>query len=235
ASGVSEATIHRLAFRMGFNSFSEMKNSVKDNLIRNRALINWDLRPHEKTDNWLEEYFQVEMSNISNTFTRNDISSIEEAGRMLQEAKKIWILGDKMGLGVTSYLNFLLNYLKGNAFHLNLSNFYEYLPFMKKDEVLVLVGFQRYCKKSEKVAQFVKQKGIRTIALTDCNLSPFAQIADVACFASTESVYFLDSYSSVLALAQALIVHMVDIDKENIRKNVEQTELVYDEFSEDNK
>lgn len=227
-SKVSEATIHRLAGRLGYDSFLDMKNSVKENLMKNRALINLELRNNTDKESWMDEYAHMEVSNLTNTFRLNEKDELKRGAKELAKARRIWIMGDKMGLGVSSYLHFVLNYLLGNAVHLNMANYYEHISFMEEGDVMILVGFQRYCKKTLFVANLAKEKGVTILAFTDCSLSPFAKAADISYYAVTESVFFLDSYSSVFSLAQALVVKLVSLDKERIKNNVKNTETVYE-------
>ena len=43
----------------------------------------------------------------------------------------------------------------------------------------------------------------------------------------TDSVLFLDSYSSVLSLSHALISMIVNLDPQNIRSQIEDIERIY--------
>ena len=216
-SKVSEATIHRLAGRLGYESFLEMKHSVKENLMKNRALVNLELKNNTDQESWLEEYWHMEAANLSNTLRLNEKDELKRGAKEIANAGRIWIMGDKMGLGVSSYLHFVLNYLLGNATHLNLSNYYEHIAFMKEGDVMILVGFQRYCKRTLSAANLAREKGVTILAFTDCSLSPFAKAADISYYAATESVFFLDSYSSVFTLAQALVVNWSAWTKKELR------------------
>lgn len=233
-SKVSEATIHRLAGRLEYESFLDMKNAVKENLMKNRALVNLELKNGTDQESWLEEYWHTEVANITNTFRQNDKAELKRGAKAIRGARRVWIMGDKMGLGVSTYLHFVLNYTLGNATHLNRSNYYEYISFMEEGDVLILVGFQRYCKKTLQVGKLAKEQGVTIIAFTDCDLSPFAKMADIACYAVTDTVFFLDSYTAVFSLAQAMVVKLVSLDKDRIKNNVKITERVYEEGSERN-
>ncbi|WP_242849016.1 MurR/RpiR family transcriptional regulator [Robinsoniella sp. KNHs210] len=83
-SKVSEATIHRLAGRLGYESFLEMKNSVKENLMKNRALVNLELKNNTDQESWLEEYWHMEAANLSNTLRLNEKDELKRGQRKLQ-------------------------------------------------------------------------------------------------------------------------------------------------------
>ncbi len=226
-AGVSEATVQRISACLGFGSFMEMKKEMKNNMLKNRAVVKFGLKANANESGWLEEHIGSDVANIVQTFYMNSKETFEKGAALIIGARRVYVIGEKMGLGVSSYMTFLLQYLLGKASHLNLSNCYEYLSFMNQEDVLIAVGFQRYCKKTLDVLGLARKEGVKIISFTDCNLSPFAKVSDTAFFAQTDSVTFLDSYSSVVSLSQALIARIVELDRDNIRKNIENTEKIY--------
>ncbi|MEY8353873.1 MurR/RpiR family transcriptional regulator [Lachnospiraceae bacterium 54-53] len=226
-AGVSEATVQRISACLGFRSFMEMKKEMKNNLLKNRAVVKFGLKTNISDSGWLDEHIGSDVANIVQTFHMNSRESFEKGAALIIGARRVYVIGEKMGLGVSSYITFLLQYLLGKASHLNLSNCYEYLSFMSQEDVLIAVGFQRYCKKTLDVLELAGKEGVRIISFTDCSLSPFAKVSDLSFFAQTDSVTFLDSYSSVISLSQALIACTVELDRENIRKNIKNTEKIY--------
>lgn len=228
---VSEATVQRIAVCLGFKSFRDMKMKMRGSLLKNRAVVNFKLKDEQKPENkmsWLDEHVSSEVTNILQTFRLNSGEILQQAATLLLNAGRIWVLGDKMGSGASAYLSFSLNYLIGKTVLLNLSNCDEYLSFMDEKDTLIVIGFQRYSMKTLKAAEVAKSKGAQVLAFTDCNLSPFAKLSDVALFAQTDSVIFLDSYSPVLSLSHALISMLVNLDPQNIRQKIENTEKIYD-------
>lgn len=227
---VSEATIQRIAICLGFKSFRDMKIKMRGSLLKKRAVVNFKLKDDQKAEKagWLGEHVNTEMSNILQTFRLNSNEILRQGAGLLTHAKRIWVLGDKMGSGASAYLSFSLNYLIGKTVLLNLSNCEEYLSSMDESDALVVIGFQRYSKRTVKVAELAKKKGVKILAFTDCNLSPFAKLADTALYAVTDSVIFLDSYSSVLSLCHALISVIIHLDQQNIRRQIESAEQIYD-------
>ncbi|SHH96978.1 transcriptional regulator, RpiR family [Sporobacter termitidis DSM 10068] len=226
---VSEATIQRIAVCLGFESFRDMKMKMKNSLLRNRAVVNFKLKgAHEPGKaGWLDEHVSAEVGNIVQTFRLNSNEVLEKGARMLIGAQRVWVIGDRMGSGASAYLCFSLNYLIGKTVQLNKSNCYEYLSLMNENDALLIIGFQRYSKSTLRIAELAKKRGVRVLVFTDCDLSPFAKLADVAFFAVTDSIIFLDSYSSVLSLAQALISKLVKLEQQAVRRNIESTEEIY--------
>lgn len=225
---VSEATIQRIAVCLGFRSFRDMKTKIKNSLLKNRAVVNFKLKetPEPKAS-WLDEHVNAEINNLVQTFALNTNETLEKGACLLINAGRIWVIGDRMGSGAAAYLSFSLNYLIGKTVQLNKSNCYEYLSLMNENDVIIVIGFQRYCQSTLLIAELAKNRGAKILTFTDCDLSPFSKRADVAFYAVTESIIFLDSYSAVLSLTQALISKVVKLDQKTIKSNIESTESIY--------
>ena len=226
---VSEATIQRIAVCLGFKSFRDMKTKMKNSLLKNRAVVNFKLKEETDTEKtgWLDTHVSSEVNNIVQTMRLNTPKEIERCAQMLVHADRIWILGGKMGIGAAGYLCFSLNYLIGKTVQLDLANCCEYVSCMDERDVLLVIGFQRYSKTTLRFAEFAKKRGAKVLAFTDCDLSPFAKLADAALYALTESIIFLDSYSSVLSLSQALLAQVIRLEPQVVKRNIESNEEMY--------
>ncbi|MGB8454102.1 MAG: MurR/RpiR family transcriptional regulator [Anaerocolumna sp.] len=229
---VSEATIQRIAVCLGFSSFRDMKTKIKNSMLKNRAITNFKLKEENESEksSWIDTHVSTEVNNIVQTMRMNTESRIEYGAQMLVGAKRIWVIGGKMGTGASGYLCFSINYLIGKTVRLNLSDSYEYISCMDDGDVLMVIGFQRYCRQTLKITELAKLRGTKILVMTDCDLSPFAKLADCALYAQTDSMIFLDSYSSVLSLSQALIARIIKLDPQTVKQNIESNEDIYNTF-----
>ena len=73
-----------------------------------------------------------------------------------------------------------------------------------KDGVALLFDFRRYERSAKQLAELVKEQGARLIILTDHELSPSAQLADVVLPVYVDGVPF-DSDAGVLILLESLV------------------------------
>lgn len=226
---VSEATIQRISICLGFKSFRDMKMQIKSSMLKNRAVANFSLKAESfpEQTGWLEAHVNTEMNNLVQTMRLNPVGTIENTAKLLNGAQRIWVMGDKMGAGVSEYLCFTLNYLIGKTTRINLANCHEHLSGMSETDTVVVIGFQRYCKKTLKIAKMAQRYGAKLLAFTDCSLSPFAKAADISLFAQTESVVFLDSYSAVLSLVQAVITQIIRLEPQIVKRHIARNEEAY--------
>ncbi|MFD3257200.1 MurR/RpiR family transcriptional regulator [Paenibacillus lentus] len=230
-SGVSEATVHRLAQALSYAGFSAMLQDLRQFVLKDqRAVRNFLHSTSDQEDSWLEKHFLQEIDNLHETMARSDQSQINQAARMLLEGERVWIAGWRMGLSVTSFLNFILKYMLGNCELIPQGSVAEFATYIKPEDTVFVCGFPRYCSRTLKVAALAKKEGAKVIALTDSELSPFAKLADLPLFAASKSTGFLDSYTASMSVAGALIHEISFLEKERVQTNIEKMEMMFKEF-----
>src|SRR5699024_5792076 len=115
-AAVSEATVHRLAQELGFETFRNMKEEIGNFLKHNyRSINNLVTSTVLKQDEWLEGHVLQEAQNIIHTGENLKQAEITVAAEAMVGANHIWVGGWRMALSVTSYMQFILKFMLGNA------------------------------------------------------------------------------------------------------------------------
>lgn len=232
-SGVSEATVHRLAQALAYPSFSSMLQDLRGHVLKDqRAVKNFVFTTSQQEDSWIEKHFVQEIENLRETMAWTDKSHIHQAARMLLDADRIWIAGWRMGLSVTSFFSFVLKYMLGNCELIPQGGVAEYAAYIRPGDIVFACGFPRYCSRTLKVATLAREQGTKVIALTDSGLSPFAKLADLTLLAACKSTGFLDSYTASLSVTNALINEISHLEKERVKQNIEKMELMFKAFQD---
>jgi len=231
-SGVSEATVHRLAQALAYPSFTGMLQDLRAHVLKDqRAVKNFNSTSRQE-DSWIEKHFVQEIDNLRETMECTDKAHIRQAARMLLDADRIWIAGWRMGLSVTSFFSFVLKYMLGNCELIPQGGVAEYASYIRPGDIVFACGFPRYCSRTLKVATLAKEQGTKVIALTDSGLSPFAKLADLTLFAACKSTGFLDSYTAPLSVTNALINEISHLEKARVKHNIEKMEVMFKEFQD---
>ena len=232
-SGVSEATVHRLAQALGYESFTCMLQDLRGHVLKDqRAVHNFVHTTSRQEESWIEKHFAREIDNLRETMAWTDKAHLRQAARMLLDADRIWIAGWRMGLSVTSFFSFVLKYMLGNCELIPQGGVAEYASYIKPGDLVFACGFPRYCSRTLKVAALAKEQGTKVIALTDSGLSPFAKLADTTLLAACKSTGFLDSYTAALSIVNALINEISHLEKERVKANIEKMEVMFKQFQD---
>ena len=97
-------------------------------------------------------------------------------------------------------------------------------------DVVVGISFPRYSASAVKALQFAKGRGADIIAITDNENSPIVKYASTSLFASCEMDSFADSLVAPLSVINALIVALVMNRKDEVSRNYEELEDIWDEY-----
>jgi DNA-binding MurR/RpiR family transcriptional regulator len=156
-------TIIRLSKKLGYDGYSQLKNSLKEEIQK------------EKEEQEDSLFFQIQK-----TFSLIDLDKMEIAAKLIHEAKHVLFFG----VGDTApFCEMMVKHLKvvGKQadFYLHRHEIlYEMNRFHKKD-VLFLISLSGETPQILEVAMLGKKKGIKTISLTHFCKNSLQQLADV--------------------------------------------------------
>nr|WP_240793466.1 MurR/RpiR family transcriptional regulator [Psychrobacillus vulpis] len=231
ASNVSEATVHRLSKALGYESFFEMKQDIHQ-FVKNdhRAVNNFITKTAMKQESWLEEHFLQEADNIIQTSQGIQKDRIHLAARYFLDADHIWVAGWRMGISVTSYMQFVLKYMLGKSQMIPQGEAAEYVTYLKKGDVLFVTSLPRYCQKTLTIAKIAKEKEVQIIAITDSQIAPICEYADIVFLVKSKSKSFLDSYTSAVSVCNAIVNEIAYIGKDDVMDNIKEMETKFEIF-----
>ena len=208
---VSESTVVRFAAELGYDGYPEMRKALQD-MIRNcltsvqrievaRGLLeNQDILTAVLTSD-------IEQIKITMEETKRD--DFQRAVDAIVNADHIYIFGLRSSAALASFMGFYFNLLFENVRVVNensVSEVFEQILRISKNDVFIGLSFPRYSKRTIKAMRYAKDRGANVIGITDNSLSPIAKLADTALCARSDMVSFVDSLVAPLSLVNALIV-----------------------------
>ena len=112
----------------------------------------------------------------------------------------------------------------------SISEVFEQVMRIGPDDVLIGLSFPRYSKRTVKAMQYAKKQGATVIAITDSDVSPLANIADVSLFAKSDMASFVDSLVAPLSLVNALIVAVSRVKNDQLEATFGKLESIWAEY-----
>ena len=231
--GVSESTVVRFAYALGYDGYPELQKSLQE-LIRNkltsvqRIQLTGDLQPNDV----LRSVLKSDVSNIRATIDSIDNASFNAAINALLEAKKVYIVGLMSAAPLAQFLAYYLGFVMDNVVMVSgaMGNIYEDLFRISSEDVCIGISFPRYSSRTIKAMQFAKSTGATAIGITDGQSSPFVGVADINLFAKSDMVSFLDSLVAPMSLINALIVAIGYQRPENLSDTFRKLEGIWSEY-----
>ena len=218
-SGASEATVVRLCQSIGFTGFSDMKMEVVENL---REEMHSPSASLEKTsdaaaNDVLEAVAELERHNIDSTLKNIDRITFENVAATLFQADHIFTFG----LGISAHLAELAAYLftehglRANSFGTHFTSPREQLVTMRESDVLMVFSFPPYSRQTLEVLGEAREKGMKTIAVTDRLSAPAVPTAGESLIVSSHGMTFTNATSSTIVLLNALVVEIASRHRGN--------------------
>ena len=212
-AGVKPATLLRLAQRLGYNGWGELKDAFIDELglcndtyvSKAEKLIAKGTQPQ-----LYEEVFQAHQANLA--FTQNENhQAMEQAVSLLDAAENVYICGFRASFPIAWSLFYVYRLFNRQVSLIDglASNIEVFTRELTAQDCLLLTSFAPYSRESLDVLRAAQQAGATIVAITDSPVSPLAQAADCTLLFSTDSPSFFPSVVSGMGLAECLLAMLV--------------------------
>lgn len=233
-TGVSVASIMRLAYSMGYTGYSQFQKDLQD-LLKGRVappirFATTASNLEKKT--LLETCAQIQINNINETaqFLVDDV--VKNAIKLVNNAKKIYLLGIRSSHATAYYLYEGLNRIGLNCELLlpDTSRTQSVLAHMSGENLLIAISLPRYAKRTVEIVKTAKKKQAKILAITDGYSSPLAIIADEFLPCAHASASFHNSAIGSIFLADFLISGLAAKNKEKAKKSLSNIESIVEEL-----
>ncbi len=228
---ISDTSIVRLAQTLGYAGYPELRKRIRD-LVRPRltTVDRMDRTTGEigSVEDVLARVMLKDISNLRTTYNDLDRNSFREAVEELDTAQRIYCIGLRSTHCLAVFLTSALRYLKKNVTLLSpgTGEMWEQIRDLGGKDLVVGFSFPRYTKTTVQVLEHARERGSRVIAITDSDLSPLAEYADITLTVPYEMDSFMESFTAALSLINSLVTGLAFKGKKNsleILKEIEAT------------
>ncbi len=233
--GVSESTVVRFAMHLGYKGYPEFQDALEE-LVKNK------LNSMQRME---VAYGRINQSKILDTVLRSDmerlhatLAKIDEnvfdlAVETILNAKHIYVIGIRSCASLASFFAFYLNLIFDNV-HLiqtnSLSEIFEQMVRIGKDDVIIGISFPRYSMRTLKAMEFANNRSAKVITLTDSVHSPMNLYSSCNLIADSDMSSIVDSLVAPLSVINALIVALCMKKQTKVAKTLEMLEDIWDEY-----
>ena len=233
--GVSESTVVRFATQLGYEGYPEFQRSLQE-VIRSKLTSVQRIQVTNSRigdGDVLESVLSADAEKIRRTLESVDRLSFAQAVDKIVGAKNIYIIGVRSSSSLAGFLNFNLRLIFNNVHFVQTtsgSEMFEQLMHMGADDVMIAISFPRYSKRIINAVEYAHSVGADVIALTDSESSPIAEYADQLLTAQSDMASFVDSLVAPLSIINAIIVGVSRVKGEEISRQLEKLEGIWDEY-----
>ena len=216
---VSETTIIRLAYSLGFESFSEMQRTVQNDILSIPTTTSDDTLDNR---NFYQNIIAKELHYIENWASHLNREDMDQIVTHLTNAKKRLIVGARSSYSAALWMGTLLNQLLGNTkvVHEFYDSNFEYLTEASEDTVVLLIS-----------AHVAKNHGAKILAVTDSISSPAWALADHAIITEINlNEMGFNSFSCLYCLFDSIVAKIRKTRCKSISTRLHDLEELYSDF-----
>ena len=209
---VSEPTVIRLASDLGFRGYPALQDALQEKVQAQLTTVHRLRGSHRYASSKSLGVRSVvtEVKNLETLLQSFDVRQFKQVVKRLVEADKIIVVGYKMSSVLAEYLQMALKKSIDNTVVVTAPTglFQEELVFSTERTVVVGISFPRYTRAVVRDFRLAHDQGTPTIAITDSELSPLIEYADLYLVAPCKAISFVDAFASAIAVLGALAVEV---------------------------
>jgi len=230
---VSEATVVRLSKTLGFKGFPEFQRELRL-LFRNKLTTTSRLQKTVKKmtteRDVLVKVFQADIHNIEETLKQTPATEFKQCVKAIDSAQRIIIVGLRSAYSLAIFLGIALEFLQKNVWVIQpgIGDMWDRMLGLRRGDLVIGISFPRYTRQTVEVLKFAKERGIKTLAITDSLVSPLAQYADHVLTAYYKMDSFIESFTAPLSLINAIATALGVLSKKSTMKSLKELEEVWE-------
>lgn len=233
-TGVSVATVMRLAYSIGHTGFSQFQKELQE-VLRSRVAPPNRLEANVKKiskNKLLIDCAQLQIENIRKTVEFLSEEKINQAFQLIAEAKKVYVIGIRGSSAVANCLTEGLNRLGVDCEQIVPDTVRSQAIFARfsPTDLVIAISLPRYARRTVEIARVAKRRQVKILAITDGYSSPLALVADVFLGCAFESRAFHHSEIGALFVADFLVTGIAVNNSNHSKQQLEDIEKVVKEL-----
>lgn len=234
--GVSESTVVRFASELGYDGYPEMRQTLQE-MIKHRLTSVQRIEVAKDTmtgSDILSTVFHADINKLRSTLDGINREDFERAVNSILAAKRIYIVALRSSSALGSLMGYYFNLIFDNVkqiLSVSTSEMFEQMMRVAPGDVVIGISFPRYSTQTIRALRYSKDMGAKVICITDGEMSPLTKYVDIALFAKSDMLSFVDSLVAPLSLINALIVSVGTLHSDGISNTFEKLEHIWDEYS----
>lgn len=233
-AGVSETTVIRLAYALGFAGFSDLQEKIRRDWLETKQDFQTEISAASESipvkDQLFESVIRQEKRILQQLLNQVSSEDIWKAVDRIVKADRIFIGGLGSSYAAAYWFYYSLRQLRENVSILSPNGFMpEDVGEMNEDSLLIVFAFPRYRKETLKLVDLANKQAAFVMAITNRQLSPIGQLANLTLTTEEQIDSSHNSIASVISLLEVIIAGIQMKDEGRISSRQQKLERLYAE------
>ena len=215
--GVHASTLTRLAKKLGYAGFPEFQSVFRQHVSDDGHFYSQQAdqllqkarraQGADASRNLIAQVTGTEMDNIARMRQDLDPEALTHAARLLARAPRVRTHGLRQSFAISVYLSYVLGLLRDDV---SVLGSFEHgsahsLAQLTEDDVLVVVGFRPYTRRTVLAGEMAARHGLKVIAISDSHASPISAIASHDFVTPATGAFVSNSLGAAFVLAETIV------------------------------
>lgn len=220
---VSPPTVTRFAKRLGFERFNGFQRAIRSE-VQDSESSPLALFDRYRQDGSEEGILTDLAGSVARLEEDPAASAIKQTIELVSATRgRIYCIGGRWSSVAAQYLAFQLATMRGEVHALTPQAsglWVDRLCDVKRSDLLLMYDFRRYQDEMFAVAEIARGRGARIVLITDIDLSPVCEIADITLPVAVATTSPLDTLAPAIAATDAVLAGLVDVYQEHSAKRM---------------
>lgn len=235
---VSETTVIRLSYALGFERFSDMQKYLQNEFLERENYQPFDTKNIRSTDenaNLFESTLDKDIEILKKVKSTINLEDLDRAIDMLMDADEVKIAGYRASFSAAHWFYLKLSMMRDNVTLISSENISNSAPkYLMLDEdketVFFLLSFPSYVTETINIANIAKKQNKKIISVTDRLTSSVGRISDISLLTDVNARS--ENLASVSPVHSLLNLISVAIERKYKKTVEERIKKVYEFYSE---
>ncbi|ABG31131.1 MurR/RpiR family transcriptional regulator [Roseobacter denitrificans] len=225
-SEVSAPSISRFMTKIGLSGYQEFHRALIAELKDgDRSPVEMHVGDRHIEGDYLSDFLakaSAQMAIAGDAITEEQFNRV--CALLANPKHSIYVIGGRISDTIAAHLSFHLRQARRGVYHLpsDPETWPEYLLRMKGGDIFFVVDFRRYQKALASLAGLARnERGARVVVMTDKWISPVARHASDVLPVPIESGTLWDTYSSALAITEAIVTRIAEDNWAHTKDRIE--------------
>lgn len=233
---VSESVVVRFSQDIGFSGFPDFQRNLqkilKSRLFTSQSSELEKNETFEDSNREIVDVYHKALNNIEKVFKHNSLETFQHCLDKIIDAERVLILARKNSLGVAQMLNVHINevYAKSVIYDGDTIEALDFIRGLNEKDLVIFISIPAYSKRMITYSDYVKERNIPQLAITNSYQNEFAKNADHVLLTSVDSLAFSNSHVGTIFIVDILMHLLTEQNKAYLLKFLEETKMLNERF-----
>lgn len=230
--GVSESAVVRFAIALGYAGYPQMQQAaqayVRGLATPSSRLASTPITRLSTPQDILRAVLMQDVKNLHDTAKDPTFHAFGAVVEALLDAQRVYVAGVRGLSHLSGLLAFLLDmcgYETVPLTHGSAADF-QRARRMRRGDVFVAFAFVRYTRRAVDLVRLARDRGVRTIVITDSLTSPASREADHVLCAAVTTQSFHNSYVSAVSYINAIVTAIATKARDRVTRSLRDIDAI---------